>query len=555
MKPNLFIKSLMTIVISAFVAGCSQEETLGGNENAIHGEELKVVVNDLGFTNDDSQSRVTEGSEDSYATVFTEGDAMGIYIVDENVAIRKNLKAVKGEENLWTVAEKLYYYEGADYIAYFPYDESLSNADIKSEEDIVAYFDNNNKFTTDQSSLENYYACDLLTARVEAQEVSQGNTVEFTFSHERAMMEFVIPTYLFKTSDTADAYTYSAPLGLSLTIGEVEYKPRSMGNCVYRCIVKPSTNETLLSFEGKFTDAKNYVPVTFKASDIVLTANSCKKYNIKYTVVGDDSGLSEDETTDYKLSEYNIREIKVGDYYYSDGSICPKEFPANPEGCIGVIFSTKANNEPTLDETDGDTKCTHGYVLSLHNATGHATNLSSIWDYLMWSVAPTDLNALGLTTTTNVSELLLDMNGYNYTQILISNDVVDNGDNCLKQAILSYGAASNATAKYAAPLCTSGWFVPSVGQYVELIKNFGGSGEFNGATISDSNVYYVINGALQKVGGQIDGGNSSRNKFWSSNTSGSGDAFLLELTDKKYGIWPKIGTQKSYARIRPILAF
>lgn len=550
----------MTIVISAFVAGCSQEETLGGNENAIHGEELKVVVNDLGFTNDDSQSRVTEGDDDSYATVFTEGDAMGIYIVDENVAIRKNLKAVKNQEGLWTVEEKLYYYEGADYIAYFPYDESLSNADIKSEEDIVAYFDNNNKFTTDQSSLENYYACDLLTARVDAQSIGEkSKAVKFTFSHKRAMMEFVIPTYLFKTSDTDDAYTYSAPLGLSLKIGGVEYEPRSMGNCVYRCIVKPSTDEAKLSFEGEFTDAKNYVPVTFNASEIDLGANGCKKYNIEYTVGSGNSDLSENETTDYKLGEYNIREIQVGDYYYSDGSICPKEFPANPKGCIGVIFSTKVNititeHEPTLDETDGDTKCTHGYVLSLHNATGHAINLSSIWDYLMWSEAP-NLSELGLTTETNVANLLSDMDGYKYTQILISKDVVDNGENCLKQAILSYGAEGNATAKYAAPLCTSGWFVPSVGQYVELIKNLGGNSSFNGAKTETGNEYSAINTALTKVGGQID--ENKKYKFWSSNTSDTNKAFLLELTDSKCEIWSKDGYNNNnpYARIRPILAF
>lgn len=533
----------MTIVVSAFVAGCSQEETLSGNENAIHGEELKVVVNDLGFTNDDPQSRVTEDDVDSYATVFTEGDAMGIYIVDENVAIRKNLKAVKNQDGSWGVAEKLYYYEGADYIAYFPYDENLSDANIKSEEDIVAYFENN-KFTTDQSSLENYYACDLLTARVNAQDVSQDNTVKFTFSHERAMMEFVIPTYQFKTTNDENAYYYSAPLGLSITIGGDNYKPRSMGNCVYRCIVKPSTDGTPLSFEGKFTDAKKNVPVTFNASGIVLAANNCKGYNIKYTIEGSEVSVTVPEQ----------RAIEVGDYYYSDGSICPKDFAANPEGCIGVIFSTNTNNEPTL----AGGECTHGYVLSLHNATGHASDISSIWNYHMWSQDPADLSALDLTTETSVANLLSDMKGYDYTQILISEGVVDNGSNCLKQAILSYGVEGNATAKYAAPLCTSGWFVPSVGQYIELIKNLGENSSFDGTKTVTGSEYSAINTALTKVGGQIDkDGGTNNNRFWSSNTSDTNKAFLLELKSDKCEIWSKEGYNNSsaYARIRPILAF
>ena len=52
----------------------------------------------------------------------------------------------------------------------------------------------------------------------------------------------------------------------------------------------------------------------------------------------------------------------MGDYYYADGNIVPKDFPIVPAGCIGVVFSTTTNHEMALD---GVTACNHGYVLSL----------------------------------------------------------------------------------------------------------------------------------------------------------------------------------------------
>lgn len=533
MKTNLFTKSLMTIALSAIVAGCSQDEALNGFENQVSENELKIVVNDLGFANDDTQSRV---SEVGYTTTFTDGDAIGIYIIDENnVAVKRNLKATKSGET-WTV-NGLYYYEGADYIAYFPYDENMSGADIKSDADIVTYFDN--KFTKDQSSEANYYACDLMTAKVEAENVVANGTVAFNFSHARGLMEFVIPTYLYKTSNDEGAYTYSAPLGLEIKIGDEVYNPRSMGNCVYRCIVKPSTADAALSFSGKFTDAKDNKPVNFSKTDIELAANSCKTYNVTYT--------NAPSTTP------TVRPIEVGDYLYSDGSICPNNFEPTSTGCIGVIFSTTTNSEPTL----AGGACSHGYVLSLHNATGDASNLSSIWDYLMWSQAPASFAELGLTEATDVTSLATDMNGYTYTNTIMTN-ITDNGTNCLKQAILSYGAGGNATAKYAAPSFTSGWFVPSVGQYVELVKNLGGNTGFNGTQTTTGDEYDAINKVLAKVGGQIDSSNG-RFKFWSSNTSlkseASTHAFLLEIKSDKCEIWSAGGTTDKYARIRPILAF
>ncbi|WP_294455846.1 fimbrillin family protein [uncultured Bacteroides sp.] len=536
MKTTLFTKYFMAATISAMIAGCGQEESLNGYESIIPGEELEIVVNDIGFTNEDPASRV---SETDYKTTFTDGDEIGIYIISGNTVAQKNLKAEKSADG-WSV-EGLYNYEGANYIAYFPYDENMTTEDIKSEDDIVTYFDS--KFTENQSLEDSYKICDLMTANVEA----ENGTVTFNLSHKRSMLEFVIPTYMYKTGDGDDAYTYSIPLGLEIKIGDVTYNPRFMGDCVYRCIVKPSTDAAEISFSGSFTDAKQNKPVTFAKENIALAANGCITYNITYQ--------------DAPGTEVQTRAIAVGDYYYSDGNIYPWDFPAPPTaGCLGVIFSTTTNSETAKD---GETACSHGYVLSLYNATGNTNGNLGAWDYYMWDNTDDNNNKISTIGLTDVAyagndgavdeSLISDLKGLKYTDIIMK-EMAASGVDKLYHAISTYGAEGNSTAKYAAPLFTTGWFVPSVGQCVKLVRELGGFTSFDGSKQTNSDVFTKIEDALSKVGGELDS-NTANGKFWTSNTSDNKQIYLLELKkdENKCQIWTA-GVGSKY-RIRPILAF
>lgn len=538
MKTNLFTKSLMTVVISAMMVGCSQEDVLNNNQELAQGKELKIVVNDLGFTNEDPASRVSEDLE-NYITKFENGDAIGIYVIGENSVILKNVKAEKNETG-WSV-NGLYHYEDADYIAYFPYDEALITADIKSEADIVTYFDA--KFTENQTSEASYYACDLMMAKVEAKDVKE--SITFNFSHTRSMLEFVIPTYMYKTSDDVNAYTYSIPLGLTLTIGDTEYQPRLMEGCKYRCIVKPSTDDAKINISGRFTDAQQNKPVTFAKNDITLAANGCITYKVNYE--------------DAPETSVQTRPIAVGDYYYSDGNIYPGDFPAPPTaGCLGVIFSTTTNSELALDGTT----CSHGYVLSLYNATGNTNGSFGAWNYKLWQTDPGSLNSLGLTETAHTdgnavdNGIAADKKGWEYTKTIVDEITAEiNGKNYyLKQALESYGAAGNSTEQVAAPKFTSGWFVPSVGHFMDLVKNLGKESNFNGASISGSTAFVNIDAYFGKLGLKFDNGTY---KYWSTNTSLDNSdmkAYYLELSNSNCQIKTDNATTGNY-RIRPILAF
>lgn len=100
------------------VAGCSQNEIL--NESVDTANVLKVTVTENGFESVDSESRAIDNGA---ATTFENGDKIGVYIVKEGGEIVKKNVTLTYNGSAWDGT--LYYYEGADYIAYYPYDEAM----------------------------------------------------------------------------------------------------------------------------------------------------------------------------------------------------------------------------------------------------------------------------------------------------------------------------------------------------------------------------------------------------------------------------------------------
>lgn len=532
MKSNLLLHASFALFSSLMVAGCSQNEIL--NESVDTANVLKVNVTENVFESVDSESRAVDNGA---ATTFENGDKIGVYIVKEGGEIvKKNVTLTyNGSTSAWDGT--LYYYEDADYIAYYPYDEAMG--EMTSVADIQKYF-SENKYTQDQNSAEAYRNCDLMTAEVKAKDVVEGGDLNLALSHAMALVEFNIPTYAYKTSENANAYTYGVPLSdLKITLGEKEYIPYNISTGVYRCIVSPS--DAAFSISGSFTDAKEDKPVKFAKTGVTIAANQYKRYNVTYDAAPG-TGVTK-------------RPIEVGDYYYADGNIVPKEFTKIPKGCIGVVFSTSTNGELARD---GVTACNHGYVLSLKNASGNPSGNTGAWEYFLWTTTPADWTTVGLTPVAqeNLSSIVSDNNGLAYTNAIVSKIEADGVDK-LKHALETYGKQGMAMEAYEASDKTTGWFVPSVGQLISIVRSLGGDEDFAGVQVSDQTIYTKINEVLKKAGGEIDSNTST--KWWSSNvgTKDSGSttgAFLLELNDiGKCEIW--VAGYGSKYRVRPILAF
>lgn len=429
---NIFKLSAM-LLAAIMAVGCSQNEEPEAIA-PVQGDALTISVTANDFQSAEPASRAVENE---YTTTFETGDRIGIYVIsntDGKVFI-KNRPLVKGDDGNWT-GDNIYYYKNTDYIAYFPYTEKLSAENITSEEDIVTYF--KAKLTQEQGTKEAYYACDAMSAKIEAANVTENANLKFDFAHKFSMIEVKLPVRDYKTSETDDAYTYYVPVDLTLTVNENNYTAYAIDKGVYRCIIAPTTGEETLKVEGSFLDID--APVTFSKSDIALAAGKYQKLNVNYTYDG-----------------YNpIRPLAVGDYCYADGNIYPGDL-ANPPAtnCVGVIFATEGVNV-----TDGTNTWNHAYVFGLE-AAGKGVEWFPV-SFTNTYFSSTSPSAEGCTA------FFETLNGYELTH----RNGTDGKNSTALKAALDFGK-TDATLKYAvSETSTSGWFVPSPGEMLLLVNNF-----------------------------------------------------------------------------------
>ena len=208
---------------------------------------------------------------------------------------------------------------------YYPYDESLTAENITSAEAIKTKFAGAENFYT-QNTAEAYEKADLMLAEVEAP--ADGN-IQFNLSHQFSMVEINVPVRKYKTED---GFEYTAPVSLAwdqdLKIGDKTVTPYSTGKGSFRFIV-PSEEELSFTLDGHLVYDEG-VPVNFGSSDaqtLNLASGHCKVYNVTYEKVSGD---------------VTPRNLEVGDFYYTDGSIYPYGNQDNNDfdkpvkaGCIG----------------------------------------------------------------------------------------------------------------------------------------------------------------------------------------------------------------------------
>ncbi len=553
MKTNLWKLSCMALAMTAITTGCTQNEELGTPASLSEEDVLNVVATTNDFVSSDPTSRV---SETNYTTTFEEGDAIGVFVVRDGEAVVSNMKMTLGTDGTTWAGEngaKLYYYKDADYIAYSPYTEGLS---VTSETEIVAYFTEKLEGTTGQSTLAEYQAADLMTASVPATQVTRGQNITFNFAHQMSMIEIKVPIRAYKTSGE-NPYEYSAPLGLSVKVGNQEgfslctfgkETVEGVTKGIYRCIVAPS--KTTLNVEGEFQDGS--VPVYFPATG--GAALSVTPEAGKYKGIG----------VNYTYAPYSAeRDLQVGDYYYADGSICPGDMENIPSnGCVGVIFSTKTS------ATDTNLGWSHGYVVSLFDTDDINTRYS-------WSTVNEDISNLKLyeKSVESLTNAFGDYDGYSATQAILGVQSYSSAAYAAVNAAVTYGKEI--------PTSASGWYLPSIGQVSLIINNLGtekgtmptkqftpgnsmeglGGGKFdekNGAP----EAMLALQQTLQKVGGEfyyypIDQNQSYGYRWWTS-SGVQGDntkAWSIDTNSYKFLLYDASKSETGNMHVRPVFAF
>lgn len=464
---NYFAKSSVALmVVSAALASCTQDEIV--QNNVPTRQALNISVNTQDFVSEDG-SRATTGTDPERTTAFADGDEMGMYVISSDGTVICNNEKFVYEGSAWKAANELYYWKNADYIVYYPYDESLTVESILDVDDtasseetdpseemtivdaLKAKFAGTENFYT-QNTAEAYEKADLMLAKVNS---PANGTIQFNLAHQFSMVEINVPVRKYVTSADQGSFEYTAPVSLNwdtpLTIDGKAVTPYSTGKGSFRFIV-PSEKELSFTLDGHLVYDEG-VPVNFGSSDaqtLNLASGHCKVYNVTYDKVSDD---------------VTPRDLEVGDFYYTDGSIYPygnqegdkdKSKPVK-DGCIGVIFEvgTGVPNTPW----------THGSVLAL-KSLGQAK-----WSANECTVEGNVIETLSADATIK--------SGYEVTQALVQMEGFLWND----AANLAYNfGKGEEDSQYAAPVSSSGWYLPSIADWVEVIQNLGGDTDFTLST-------------------------------------------------------------------------
>ena len=532
MKTNLLNISLLVLLSAVSLCGCSHDDEPVAT--ATDGTTLTVTARADGFAPTDGTAQTdtpqTRASESGYTTTFVKDDRIGVFAMKDGnvIADCKNLPCTYDGTN-WNSSTPVYKYTGATYFAYYPYIESMN--DKTSVDAIVEAFNTAAPTATDQSTYANYTACDLMTATVEPPIV--GTSLSFSFTHRMSLIEISLPVQKYKTSGGADAYEYSAPvLGAAFSLAPsggnaTTIQPCPMGKGIYRYIVPAGTSGATLSGMFNTADGKT---IEYTKSSLSLSAGNYKRLNVTY------SGAPSDTPTE--------RALAVGDYYYSDGSICPGTTSNPPsQGCIGIVFWLGDATEKDATLKAAHPGCTHGLVVALQDAserTAWQDPRISVQDWLNSNMKDA---FLAVESDMGGSDPLNNIQGYNNTKAI---EAFNTANSSYKVQAVEAVVAYRTQVK--APDNSSDWYLPSEKELTLLcgkeVSDIGTN--HSGGTVNRD----LINGKLGSISGTVQIPTSSAN-YWSSTEDRDTFAFYVYFVNGNVGNYYK----SDLYSVRSALAF
>lgn len=560
---NIFKLSAM-ILAAAFVAGCSQNDELDVIPVENEGQ-LTIHATASDFVSSDADTRIINEGAD---TQFEAGDKIGIFAIrstDNKLLVQNMPLEYAGAD--WTGNDnKVYYYKNTSYVAYSPYDENLSIASADNQaslqEQIKEHFTQKLEVAGNDQSIA-YPSLDLMLASAEPTDIGNANTksLSFDFKHQLALMEIEVPVKAYLDTDKnfiyAEPFTKDFTLNSnSLTMYPLSIKTEGVAGedakaySLFRFLVKP---EMVYTLGGEL---KYGAPIQLEEKTVNLETGKYMKYTIN---------------AEGAESSYTERAIAVGDYYYADGSICPGTNDGDniiKENCIGIIFAT--DNVSVSNGMDGSKKYTNGKVLALENYHTDemipTSNTSTSSYYVIWG-AHTVENDDVIAKAEGYDVFSGKLDGYAKTMDFASSvEAVQN--------VLKFGKESNT--KYVAPISSTGWYMPSIGELIEVFNAFAVSNEGGEYSLSATDFLTESANQLSKAatlknmqdklvaaGGELLEEFAAENKtdrWWSTTEVGDTEnpnkqTWVIEL--KTNGQVKVLGRDKTGANasIRPILAF
>lgn len=444
--------------------------------------------------------------------------------------------------------------------------------DIESETDI-----------SDQSG--GYAAFDVLYASAIGR---YDQAINLRFIHRMAKIEVILKAGEGITEEELEGATvtiFGDPLTHS-TAGLVSPGDQSDGEIKpyydaatkkYEALVPPQdmTGKPLIRISIGSNDF-TYTPETEAAGKFGFFGGKRYAYTITVKANGIDvqsvtSGTwvanGEENVTSKRVKQrFTADELKIGDYFYSDGTWSDgglrkiyadgsmhidyyKPVPLRGKTVVGIVFQTDKSRigKKEKEKLGGENKA-HGLVMAVKNANAA--------EKVIWSNESRYLDLLN--DCVSKSDNYSDISGYGNCESIRSLE-----GNFDKYPALQAVDGYNTTCPV--PTTTTGWYLPSSGQWWDILQNLGGCPALADGyqqTSSDINEFFWSNqgnvpDALNKWMWGIDGWDkfSYYHQFWSSSKfKGNTMRYWVANSDDGW-ISCRWGNVNFQLYVRPVLAF
>ena len=413
-------------------------------------------------------------TQDGNTATFNTGDAIGIFIVKDGAIIDgvNNMKftyqaATADVEARWTppAGSQIYYYAGATYIAYFPYTNGVTIDPSQSTADIIVSLSNNALLqpAADQSTAASYAASDLMTASGTPVTGSTDAETILTLNFTHSYCQLTVVPRIAKgcIAPVGGGFTYRA--GSKAPVPDVNVRDvvingvpayRVTADESYRVIVKPTSASSQM--QGSYTSEEAAMVFTSDVYADGFAAGNSYRVNSDspFAVEGQDG----------------TRPLAPGDFVFH-GTNGIEVYPGNgvPEGdkipdyaqAIGIVVT--CDKSRMTDKACSDNSWNHAYVMGLEDC-GSELNWGPSWS--------SDEDVLPNMTRANGAEN--DMNGYAETEAMLAERASkgDLGNYDTFKAINDYRTSNPVPSDLSDK--RSPWFIPSVGQWFDVMANLCG---------------------------------------------------------------------------------
>lgn len=522
------------------VSGCTNEEEIGGGSKehpAI--QTIRATKSDF-ITTQEVNVPLTRTTIDGYKTTFSDGDQIGLFaikdgaIVDNVNNMALTCTVTEDGTTSWTLPAdtKIYYYEGVTYIAYYPYNVNVTIDASKTNDKIINSLVDNSYLQPkeDQSATDGsgYTASDLMiaTASADASNISKV-TLSLKFEHQFSLLvmtpqelctNITEPTSAGFTYRTKNAYRVD-PNAQNIKLSNIS--PLKMSDGSYCAIMRP---DMLKSLSVKYqTENDKFVSYSCAENEISITSGQYYTLAVNSPVKYEESVVRPLKPGDFVFYNTNKDGIEI---YPGDGELETNERIPNFGQAVGIVVTCDPNR--MTDKECNKKNWNHAYAIGFVTKPSTATPPGHSWG------PSEDDDYLDNYTTANGAN---NMNGYTETDSVLTNFNSNKVHYIFESALRSYIRVNNPIAESLKDV-RSDWFIPSVGQYYDLLSNLCGMSPDSFSTKTESSwtetanvktMYSRLQSHYAKLGRSL----LLKGTFWASSEYDANNAWYLHFTNTK----------------------